>query len=344
MKAIYLLSFILFCFMYTSCDKEDPIINYVDKEELFNNNKPFDKENTTIIWNGDTVDLSDNKMVWVKLRPEAADSNKLELNIDEFFPTQMNIPINIESNIDKITFYGSSSGQPYDLEVHGTFIPASGKRKKTLELNCQYKVNEEWLELEYPYVFRFDKQCMILSVMPGGTVTWNGQTFDNGEFFILTLREMCRRISEKVTALKFIFHADGTVTIYKQKNGEDFALFTVLGYSLGRADFNQKTIYLEFSEEQADYFTEQYMGPDENESPFFYYSVDHREYLVLSLNDWDDKMWLNFPAQYQPKLLKRYINHIGSKGLSDIEKQRLEIFTVRMAESEWFCPIYFMSY
>ncbi len=265
-----------------------------------------------------------------------SDVSRLKLTLKNVYAVDIETEVDAIPGENEITFSGSTSSGPYNLEVKGTFTKqrsdSKEQDKEVMQLECKYEINDNWIELEHPYTFRFDNHCMAFMSTEYGNVEWNGTTYTKTEFAESILSDICARIARKTAAMQLVFHANASLDILVQETDEaDFTPFTSIRYSLGKDSQRLKYIYLELTEEQAEYFDTHCVGQPGAYIPTLDLFDGVRPILpLIYFLEKGSSLSLNIAQPYRASALSRYAQTVGAEGLSEDEHDQLIWFANNM--------------
>lgn len=308
-----------------SCDNDEgDIVNLLDPQEICGIR--YYGEEINVDWNG--TPLADCNF---EFTPVEQDSTKLNLRLFNIIPSVagIDVVVDVVPGETEISFSGTVRNYSYELKVEGRYSASevgtkSVAGKRIIDLRCLYKATGD-LQLEKPYIFRFDKNCMYWQTATGGPVEWDGRTYSATDFVQSVLEHISARIAKEATALQVVFHDDATMDISLcRADNLDFVPWMTVKYWYGTTYAND--MYLEFTDEQVRMFYDEWIGiPDSAYSPPFINYMENRN--LLRMIYWSgEKLCWSIANPYRYRALSMYIRAKGVEGLTEKEKQELFLF------------------
>lgn len=316
---------LLFVFVGVSCNGDEKVATLMKPQEMCGYS--IYSENASVKWNGEEIDKCDFNFAPIK-----GDTTKLLMKLYDIIPANegVNIIVDVVPGESNIQFFGKAQDYRYKLEVNGTFVKSAGTKGANaskdvfVDMQCKYEVTSG-VKPETACVFRFDKNCMLLSGGRMETIEWEGQTYTESDFVKTVVGRICERTSREVAAMKFVFHKDSYLDIFLQAAGsQEFTLWMTVRYWFDES-MHSRFMYFEFTDEQMETFLKQWSGfPEIYTTPFDCYRANRN---LLPILYWPNDQWvmtLADPGMYH--FISMYVNAKGSEGLSEKEQQELFLF------------------
>lgn len=320
----YLLLSLSFVFSGISCNKNENTISLMNPQDICGYKIYSDQ--IKVKFNNEDIDKCGIRFIPIENQP-----TKLLLQLYDIFPMQKDIDIvvDIVPDITNIMFTGKVNRPYYKLEVSGKVTNIKNKKATALseipfiEIQCNYKVTNA-VDLETPYILRFDKNSIEIVSGSEGTIEWEGQTFSKWDFVNKMIKSICERFSQETTAVKLIFHDNSYLDISLQSTeSQDFKLWMSIHYWF---EENTNTIYLEHTDEQINRFYEQWTGkPTVSSYPFIHYD-SNRNLLPIFFTSSKNNKGVAIVEPYSYRIIHRYIEAKGSEGRTKEELQELQLF------------------
>ena len=308
----------------SACSNEDdPVVQLMDPQEMFNNNQWYPQDQTVLRWNEETVQAR------VGFLPTKEDTTQLEMVVSGMKPGRLEthgqlwtihylaVPIETMPGESEIHFNGQETTSEYDLSIQGVYT------EKSVDIQCVYKVTGG-IQTEIPYVLLLDKEHVQWKYDNwSGTVEWDGQTYTKTYFARQTWEKIIGRMSQEVTAVQMLFHANGYLDMALQYASEtDFTPWMTVRYWYTE----DHQMCWELTYEQENQFYDQWTGhPSIYLSPFLPYSNSESQLLYFEYETADSYLSFNVHPFVEDDLLLMYMKAKGLEGLTEKEQEELAL-------------------
>lgn len=305
-----------------SCSNEEPV-QLTDPAELYAEGLSFADDALSLKINGYEVDDCQ-----VTFEPVEGDSTLLLMTIDKIVPLHaVQALVQITPEDGQIALKGTNEGLPltgHYVEVSGLYQSSDAEGGKSLKIECTHSFSHDVI-VEQPYEYNFNEDCLSVSAGPGGgTVQWQGETWDSWDFVQSVLDKIRLRIAQEFSGMKLEFHADGTFTTWLKRAGQsDYEEWMKAYYWV-----DYQNMYWILTPEQYEKFSEQWFGSSEGPaSPFRKVNTPNGDFYELELMFWggDAFTWtISNPSRYDA--LDRFMQGKGMAGLTEEEQQEMKLF------------------
>ncbi len=316
-------SLLLLMGLIVSCNKDEDIATLLNPQTICGSY--YNGEGISVGWNGKEV-----SNISFELSPVEGDSTKLKLELFNAIPLNNGVEVLVDviPGETEISFSGILKNYSYELQVEGIYMNhsledlKSTEKQSKIDLQCRYKAHGD-LDIDKPYIFRFDKNCMYWQAGTSGPVEWDGHTYSATDFVQTVLEHISARIAKEVSAMQFVFHDDASVDISVCRAGNtDFTPWMTVLYWYGEYS---NSMYLEFTGEQVKMFYDMWLGtPNESYTPPFRMWGERN---LLPMIYWaGERLGWSIANPNRYYALEMYTKGKGLEGLTEKEKQELLLF------------------
>lgn len=304
--------------LLASCDDEDDAAFLLNPQDICG--IQYSNEQINSDWDG--INMED---VTLMFTPVEGDNTKLKLRFGGIMPSweDMEVVVDVVPGKTDICFSGVAKTSKYELKVEGRYDnPSEYYKKQIIDLKCSYRTIGN-LQVETPYIFRFDENCMSCLSGKSFSVEWDGNTYPARQFVESVLEHISARIAKEVTALQVVFHDDASVDISLLRAGEsDFTLWMTVKYWY----ISNNELFLDFTDKQMMMFYEEWVGITAGASPFIPNAARNNSNLLRMIYWSADRLCWSIANPYRYWMLDMYVEVKGIEGLTEKEKQELLLF------------------
>lgn len=324
MKTVNKILWLIIVFLSVSCNNHENAVSFINPQDICGYKIHGDQ--LKVKFNNEEIENCG-----VEFIPIEVESGKLLMKLYKLFPTQeeIDIVVDITSDETNMLFAGKVNHPQYELEVSGratyftkTKVKASSN-PPFVDMQCNYKVVSD-VYLETPYIFKFNRNSMLVVSGSEGTVEWEGNTYSKWDFVSKVIKDISERFSQETTAIKLVFHENSYMDISLQFAGtQDFTSWMRLHYWL---EEDTNIIYIEHTDEQINMFFDQWTGkPPVSSYPFIHYD-SNRNLLPIICTSSNDYKGMAIAEPYSYSIIYRYIEAKGSEERTEKEQQELQLF------------------